>query len=127
MALSQEEALIRIALLVTRADGHSRPAEMHAAMQALPALYQDLSEPQLEALMAAAEKELADKPELEVMERVLEALPDHAARVSALKVACLVADADQMLSWQETSYLSRLAAQLDLSRRDVSKVVRAAR
>jgi len=127
MVLSQEEALLRIALVVAHADGHADPVETARAVQALPIIFNDMSETQLRRLLAAAEEDVAAAPELDIMERVLVALPDHAARVSALKVACLVAGADQMLSWRETSVLARLAEQLGLSRRDVSQVVRAAR
>lgn len=117
--------MLRIALLVARADGHVRPEETQAVVQALPGTFQDMSERDLRALMEDAVADVAKQSEDEVMDHVMAALPDHGSRVAALKVACLVASADQLLSWRETSYLSRLADRLGLSRRDVRQVVRA--
>ncbi len=127
MVLTLEEALLRVALMVARADGHTRPDEAATAIQALPILFRELSDRRLEELLEGAQADLDGQDEDSVMARVLEALPDHAAKVNALKVACLVAGADQMLAWSEASYLSRLAQQLGLSKRDVGQVVRAAR
>lgn len=127
MSLSEEGALLRVALLVARADGHSKVEETATAVQALPYLFNDLSEQQLRGLLLDAEKDITDNPEHEVMERILSSLPGHGSRVSALKVACSVAGADQMLTWQETSYLSRFAEQLGLSRRDIGQIVKTVR
>lgn len=124
MPLSQDEALLRVALLMARCDGHAAEEETAAALQAMPRLVQGLSQQDLALLAVAADKDLRDNPEDDVMRRVLVALPDHGARVAALRVACAVAIADGMLSWAENSSLSRLATQLQLSRRDVSTVVR---
>lgn len=126
MAYSREEAILRVALLVARADGRVGPEETKAAVQALPGSFQDMSERQLLDLMRAAERDIAETPEDEVMDRIAAGLPEHANRLLALKVGCLVASADQLLSWRETSSLSRVAERLGLSRHEVKKVVRAA-
>ncbi|MFO1533362.1 MAG: TerB family tellurite resistance protein [Thermoplasmatota archaeon] len=120
--LTEAEALLRVALLVSRADGHESPEEMVAVAQALG---NRLGGPGIDTTQLwNASMEITTTPAKEILKRVTKALPET-ARIRAFEVACEVAKADNRLHWNETSQMVDVAKALGLKEADVRKVATA--
>ncbi|MES2154366.1 MAG: hypothetical protein V4510_04450 [bacterium] len=126
MGFTQEEALARIVALTMRAGRPPASGQGPSPWHRVPHAFEGMTDAQVRRLVAAGQEDVAQRGEEDVLTQALAALSGHSARVTALRVACVVAGDDRMLSWSETSHLSRLAKRLGLSRRDVGRVVRSA-
>jgi tellurite resistance protein len=122
--LTEDEALLRVALLTARADGTPSTAEAAALERVLGRRMRHLKGPELQVLVGGAVAEVETGSPDVVLRRVKEALPTKAGRVLALQVACEIANADGRLAKEETQHLVALAAALGLSQHDVSLIVR---
>jgi len=121
--LTQDEALLRVAFLMANADGRQSGAELTAISNSLGKRLVHLDGAQVESLALEALREVSQYPLGEVLPRLRQALPDRAARITALHVACQVARADGRLALAETEQLVELVAALELGEADVQKVL----
>jgi tellurite resistance protein len=123
-ALSAQEALLRVALLVSAADGTQTAEERVTVAQGLQARFgpKALDSAQL----WAASTEITTTPVSEVLAAVRAALPEEADRLRAFEFACRVAMADRQLTQAETARLMEVAHGLGLSSAEASRIAGAA-
>lgn len=121
--LTHDQALLRVAMLVARADGIEDAKEYATVSKILGERLGHLGDPELEAVVSDAFRDVTALPPEQTLVRVRSALPERAARIQALHVACQVAIADNRLAWQESRQMLDFAQALGLTRGDLSDVL----
>ena len=119
-ALSEPEALLRVALLVSRADGNQSPEEMVVMAETIGTRL--ISPTVAKVQLWRASQEITTTPAKEVLREVRRALADSRGRERAFEVACEVAKADKRLSWDETKQMIQVAKALGLKKQDVQRI-----
>jgi tellurite resistance protein len=118
--LTPAEAYLRVALLVSRADGHESPEEMVATASALG---RRLGSPSVDTMQVwKASTDVTTTPARDLIRLVRKSLPARQDRVHAFAVACEVAKADNRLRWDETKLMVEVAKGLGLTGAEVETV-----
>jgi tellurite resistance protein len=119
--ISTAEAYLRVALLVSRADGRESPEEMLVTAMSIT---ERLGEKPVTAdELRRATYEVAASPPSEVLVQVSKALPTLAGREQAFRLALEVANADRRLRPGETTQIVDVARALGLKDKDVQRIV----
>ncbi len=121
--LTQEQALLRVAMMVAQADGAEDARERATASTVLAKRLAGLDDTALDRLVRDALRDVGGVAQAQVLAALKPAFPDRAGRLEAMHVACQVALADKRLAWQESREMLDFAASLGLARDDVTAVL----
>lgn len=127
MDLSRDEAVLLLASLACTSDGNATSAEQDLVRERLA--------PHLSRLGAQGQKRAFDRLYALLAERgpdwafdsIGRALPAHADRMAALRLAVEVIDSDGSVTSEEMDHLETLAHNLGLSHNDLRQATKGAR